>query len=59
MGEDFSVGVTDGDVLGEGEVDGAVGDGEGGKLNGVDGDLGVVGFEDGEVDDKDNDEDED
>ncbi|KAB1226829.1 hypothetical protein CJ030_MR1G007506 [Morella rubra] len=58
VGEGGPVGVADGDVLGEGEVDGAVGDGEGGELDGVDRDLGVVGLEDGEIDDEDDDDDE-
>lgn len=59
VGELGAVGVLDGDVLGEGEVDGVVGDGEGGELDGVDGDLGVGGLEDGEEDDEDDDGDED
>lgn len=52
MGENGAVGVVDGDVLGEGEGDGGVGDGEGGELDGVDGEVWVLGFEEGEVDDE-------
>lgn len=60
VGEGGPVGVLDGDVLGEGEVDGgAVGDGEGGELDGVDGDLGLGGLEDGEEHDEDHNDDED
>lgn len=59
MGEGGSVRVSNGDVLGEGEVNGAVRDGEGGELDGVDADLGVFGFEDREVDDEDDDHHED
>ncbi|KAK2974370.1 hypothetical protein RJ640_021226 [Escallonia rubra] len=43
------VGVGDGDVLEEGEVHDAVGDGEGRELDDVDGDLGVFRFEEEEV----------
>lgn len=52
VGENGAVGVVDGDVLGEGEGDGGVGDGEGGELDGVDGEVWVLGFEEGEVDDE-------
>ncbi|KAK3003397.1 hypothetical protein RJ639_019392, partial [Escallonia herrerae] len=48
VGEHGPVGVLDGGVLGEGEVHGAVGDGEGGELDGRYGDLGVLRFEQGE-----------
>lgn len=54
-----AVRVSNGGVLGESEVDGAVSDGEGGELDGVDGDFGVLGFEDGVVYNEDNDDDED
>ncbi|KAK4260633.1 hypothetical protein QN277_003725 [Acacia crassicarpa] len=50
--EEGSVGVSDGGVLGEGETDGAVRDGEGGKLDSADGDLGVLRLEDCEVNDE-------
>lgn len=59
VGEFVAVRVSDGDELGEGEVDGAVRDGEGGELEGVNGDLGFFGFEEGEEDDEDDDGDED
>lgn len=45
-----SIWVPDGNVLREGEVGGAVGYGEGGELDGVDCDLGLLRLEDGEVD---------
>lgn len=48
MAEDGAVGILDRDVLGEGEIDGAVRDGEGGKLDSVNGDFWIFGFEDGE-----------
>ena len=54
-----SIGVPDGDELGEGEVNGGVEDGEGGELDGADGDFGVFGFEDGEVNDEGDDDNED
>lgn len=57
--ENSSVGVVDGDVLRESEADGVVGDGEGGKLDGGDRNLGVFGFKDGEVYYEDNDEEKD
>lgn len=50
--ESGAVRVSNGDVLREGEVGGVVGDGEGRELDGVDGDLGVFWFEDGEVNDE-------
>lgn len=59
MRERSSVRVLDGGVLREGEVDGVVGNGEGGKLYGGDGDPRVSGFEDSEVNDECDDDDED
>ncbi|KAF5460542.1 hypothetical protein F2P56_020406, partial [Juglans regia] len=59
VGEVGPVGVSDGDVLGEGEADGGVREGEGGELDSDNGDLGVVGLEDSEVDDKNDDDDKD
>lgn len=50
VGEGVAVRVGDGDELEEGEVEGAVGDGELGELDGGDGDLGVLGFEEDEED---------
>lgn len=58
MGEDGAVGVVDGDVLREREADGGVGEGECGELDGVDGEAGILGLEDGEVDDGGDDDDE-
>lgn len=58
MRESSAVRVSNGGVLREGEVDGAVNDGEGGELDGVDGDLGVLWFENGVVDYEDDDDDE-
>ncbi|KAK2987840.1 hypothetical protein RJ640_010622 [Escallonia rubra] len=49
VGEGVAVGVGDGDVLEEGEVHDAVGDGEGRELDDVDGDLRVFRFEEKEV----------
>ncbi|KAL2527738.1 Uncharacterized protein Adt_12792 [Abeliophyllum distichum] len=49
--ENCSVGVVDGGVLGEGEVDGAVGGGKGRELDGGDGDFRLFGFENCEVND--------
>lgn len=51
--EGNSIRVLDRNVLGEGEVDGVVGDGEGRELNSVDGDFGVFRFENCEEDDED------
>lgn len=53
--------VPNGDVLGESEVNGGgvVRDGEGREVDGVNGDFGVVGFEDSEVNDEDDDDNED
>lgn len=48
--ENGAVRVVDGDVLGEGEANGGVVDGEGGDLDGVDGEIGVLWLENGEVD---------
>nr|GMD99726.1 UDP-glucose 4-epimerase GEPI48-like [Ipomoea batatas] len=45
VGEDGAVRVLDGDVLGEGEIDGGIGGGESGELDGVDGDEGLWGKE--------------
>lgn len=45
MREGVAVGVGDGDELEEGEVDGAVGEREGGELDGVHGDSRVLGLE--------------
>jgi len=59
VGEGGAVRVPDGGVLGEREVDGAVSDGERGELDGVDGDLGVLGFEHSVVHNEDDDDDED
>ncbi|KAK2966526.1 hypothetical protein RJ640_019055, partial [Escallonia rubra] len=53
VGEHGPVGVLDGGVLGEGEVHGAVGDGEGGELDCRHGDLGVLRLEQGEEHDED------
>lgn len=50
--------VSDGDVLRESEIDGAVGDGERRQLDGGDGDLRILRLEDGEEDDEDDDDDE-
>lgn len=58
MRESSSVRVSNGGVLCEGEVNGAVDDGERWKLNGVDGDLGVLGFENCVVYYQDDDDDE-
>lgn len=58
MRESSAVRVSNGGVLREGEVDGAVNDGEGGELDGVDGDLGVLWFENCVVDYEDDDDDE-
>lgn len=52
MRENGPVWVSNGDVLGESEADGVVTDGERRELHGVDGDLRVLGFENGEVNDK-------
>lgn len=52
VSESFTVRVGDGDELEECEVNGGVGDGEGGELDGVDGDLGSLWFEDEKVDDE-------
>lgn len=59
MGEGVAVRVSDGDELGEGEVDGAVRGGVGGEVEGVNGDLGLFGLEDCEEDDEDDDGNED
>ena len=59
MGKHGPVRVLDRDVLGEGEVDGAVREGEGGELDGFNGDSGVLGLEYGEEHDKDHDHHED
>jgi len=59
VGEGGAVRVPDGGVLREREVDGAVNDGERGELDGVDGDLGILGFEHGEVHNEDDDDDKD
>lgn len=56
VGEEGSVGILDEGVLGEGETDGAVRDGEGGKVDGADGDFGVVRLEHSEVNKEDDDE---
>lgn len=53
VGKDGPVGVEDGDVLREGEVNGAVSHGEGGQLDGVDCEVNVLGLEDGEVNNED------
>lgn len=53
MSENDAVGVADGDVLGEGEPDGGVSGGEGGDLDGVDGEIWLFGFDDCEVDNED------
>lgn len=58
MRESSTVRVSNGGVLREGEVDGAVNDGEGGELDGVDGDLGVLWFENSVVYYEDDDDDE-
>lgn len=58
VSEGVAVGVSDGDELEEGEVDGAVADGEGRELDGVDGDFGGFGLEYEEVDDNDDGDDE-
>ena len=55
MSKGSSVRVSNGDVLRESEVNGAVRDGEGRELNGVNGDFGVFRFENGEIDDEDDD----
>lgn len=52
------IGVPNGNILRESEVGGAVGYGEGGKLDGVDSDPGFLGLEDGEIDNKRDDDDE-
>lgn len=61
MSEGGFVWVPNGDVLGESEVNGGgvVRDGEGREVDGVNGDFGVVGFEDSEVNDEDDDDNED
>lgn len=51
MGELVPVGVGDGHVLEEGEVDGAVGSGESGELDSVHGYLGSFGLKKQEVSD--------
>jgi hypothetical protein len=43
--ESSSVRVSNGSVLRESEINGAVSDGEGWKLNGVDGDFWILWFE--------------
>ncbi len=54
MSESCLVWVHNGDVLRESEVNGGgVGDGEGRELDGVNGDFGIVGFENSEVNDED------
>lgn len=53
MGKDGPVGVENGDVLREGEVYSAVCHGEGGQLDGVDREVHVLGFENGEVNNED------
>lgn len=58
VAESCPVRVPNADVLGKGEVDGGVLDGEGRELDGADGDFGVFGLEDGEVDYEDDDDDE-
>lgn len=49
MGESGSVRVFNGDVLGKSEANGVVTDGERRKLDGVNGDLRVCRFKNGEV----------
>lgn len=51
VSELIAIWVRNGDVLEESEVNAAVSNGEGGELNGVDGDFGSFGFEKEEVDD--------
>ena len=58
VGERGTVRVSNGGGLGGSEVDGAVSDGEGGDLDGVDRDFGVLGFKDGVLYHEANDEDE-
>lgn len=45
VSELVAIWVCDGDVLEEGEVNGAVGNGESGESNGLDGDFWSFGFE--------------
>lgn len=52
VGEGGTVRVSDGGVLGEGEVDGAVREGEGREADGGDGDVRVVRFEESKVKDE-------